>query len=238
MSNLDQDPKMLHPNDIFNNLPGVAWVKDCKLNYFACSNQLLTFTGLKNKSNIIGKSDFDLPWEKYANFYRDGDDLILKEQSVTFLHPMRFPSGKEALILTRKTPIKNSLNDIVGIMGFITYLPGSDRLGIIKKLGLIDCSFNGKTNIGEQYILTENFKDLGISKREMACLFYLIRGKTANEIALILGISKRTSEKHLESLRIKFNCNSKSQVISKAIGMGFVNYLPSETFIEKVIDDI
>lgn len=226
---------MLHSDDIVNHLPGVVWAKDCQLNYFACSNQLLTFIGLKNKTNIIGKSDFDLPWEKYASYYREGDSLVLSGKSNTFLHPMTFSSGKEALILTRKTPIKNSSNDIIGIMGIVTYLPGSHRLGIVKKLGLIDSSLNNRDGGIQQYILGNDFKELEISKREAVCLFYLIRGKTAKEIALILGISKRTSEKHLESIRIKFKCASKSEVISKAIGMGFVNYLPDDALIKKMI---
>ncbi len=229
----------LQANDIVDNLPGLVWVKDRQLNYYACNNQLIAFTGLKDKDKIIGKSDFDLSWEKYAEYYRQGDDPILKGKSITYLHPMQFPSGKEALILTRKTPIKNSFNDIVGIMGLVTYLPGTNRIELIKKLNQFDCAlWGGRRDIQAQYILADNFNNLEISKREADCLFYLIRGKTAKEIAIILFISKRTVEKHLESIRIKFNCESKSQVISKAIEMGFVDYLPNDFFINKMIDNI
>jgi len=229
---------LLQPADIIDNLPGIVWVKDCQLNYYACNKQLISYAGLKNSDNIIGKDDFYLPWAKYAEHYREGDLPILNGKSMTFLHPMRFTSGKEALILTRKTPLQNSFNSVVGVLGFVTPLPGTRRRQVINKLGIIDRSIRGHSNTQIQYILSDNFQDFDISKREAVCLFYLIRGKTAKEIGLILGISKRTAEKHLESIRAKFNCESKSQVISKAIEMGFVNFLPNDTFIDKVIDDI
>lgn len=229
---------ILQPQDIVDNFPGIVWIKDQQLNYYACNHQLIKFTGLKNKDNIVGKSDFDLPWGKYAEYYRQGDDPILNGKSITYLHPMRFSSGKEGLILTRKTPIYNSLENIAGIMGFITYLPGTRKLELIRKLSFIDSSLQTSQEGQVQYILSDNFDDTRISKREAVCLFYLIRGKTAKEIALILGISKRTAEKHLESIRAKLNCGSKSEVFSKALELGFVNFLPNGTFIEKVIDDL
>lgn len=45
-----------------------------------------------------------------------------------------------------------------------------------------------------------------LTMREKECLEWLVKGKTAHEMALILGISKRTSEKHIEKIKEKLGC--------------------------------
>ena len=43
----------------------------------------------------------------------------------------------------------------------------------------------------------------------------MIRGKTAKEIAVILNLSPRTIEHHIENIKIKTNSDSKSELIDK-----------------------
>lgn len=49
-------------------------------------------------------------------------------------------------------------------------------------------------------------------------------------IARILLISPRTVENYIEQLKIKFNCNSKSELIDKAISSGCL-YLLIKSFL-------
>jgi len=58
-----------------------------------------------------------------------------------------------------------------------------------------------------------------LTKREMECLKVCSQGKTAKEVAYVLGISSRTVEKHLIAAKQKFAANTKSQLISH-----FLNY--------------
>lgn len=51
--------------------------------------------------------------------------------------------------------------------------------------------------------------------REMEIIMWNLKGKTAEETASIMGISRRTVEKHFEKLRKKFGCYSKAQVALK-----------------------
>ncbi len=60
-----------------------------------------------------------------------------------------------------------------------------------------------------------------LSKRECTCLFYLLRGKTAADIAKLLFISKRTVETHIENIRTKLNCRNKSEIFDKIFELGF-----------------
>jgi DNA-binding CsgD family transcriptional regulator len=50
------------------------------------------------------------------------------------------------------------------------------------------------------------FGNLYLTEREFECINYLTRGKTAEEIAIILNISKRTVETHVNNIKRKMNC--------------------------------
>ena len=58
-----------------------------------------------------------------------------------------------------------------------------------------------------------------ITPREKEILFWYLKGKTSDETARLLNISRRTVERHFENLREKFNCFSKNQIALKIINM-------------------
>lgn len=57
---------------------------------------------------------------------------------------------------------------------------------------------------------------LTISKRELQCLYYLIRGYSLKQIAHVLKISSRTAGHHIDSAKNKLNCYHRSDLIEKA----------------------
>lgn len=61
------------------------------------------------------------------------------------------------------------------------------------------------------------FGDAPLTPRETQCLTWAARGKTMAETALILGITKRTVEFHLDNARTKLNAMTLSQAVAKAI---------------------
>lgn len=71
---------------------------------------------------------------------------------------------------------------------------------------------------------------INLSSREEECLVLMIRGASANEIGIKLGLSKRTVEFHTESLKSKFNFFKKSELISQAIDLGYLSTLPGIFF--------
>lgn len=54
-----------------------------------------------------------------------------------------------------------------------------------------------------------------LSNREIDCIYFLLHNKTAKETAREMNISHRTVEFYLEGIRIKLNCESKSDLILK-----------------------
>lgn len=56
-----------------------------------------------------------------------------------------------------------------------------------------------------------------LTKREKELLQWHLKGKTSQEIAEILMVSRRTIERHFENLREKFHCSSKNQIAVKLL---------------------
>ncbi len=72
--------------------------------------------------------------------------------------------------------------------------------------------------------LTGDLEGELLTSKQLGCIIYLIEGKTAKEIAKILRISYRTVEGHINKLKIRFNCNTKNQLISKLLKNGLGIY--------------
>jgi DNA-binding CsgD family transcriptional regulator len=60
-----------------------------------------------------------------------------------------------------------------------------------------------------------------LTKREQECLYYYIRGYTCKLVAKKLELSHRTVENYMENVKAKFDCHSKSELIIRAIEVGF-----------------
>ncbi|MET0336403.1 MAG: LuxR C-terminal-related transcriptional regulator [Caulobacter sp.] len=62
--------------------------------------------------------------------------------------------------------------------------------------------------------------DLDLPRRQKQCLRYWHVGKTAGDIGLILELSHRTVQRHLEDLRRSFDVSSCRDVIAKLEAIG------------------
>lgn len=61
-----------------------------------------------------------------------------------------------------------------------------------------------------------------LTLRQYDCLYYLIKGMTAKEIANILGLSYRTVQDHFERIKQKFNCHRRSELIFHALKITYI----------------
>ncbi len=59
----------------------------------------------------------------------------------------------------------------------------------------------------------------GLTCREVEVLEWVVRGKTNNEIGLILQISPRTASKHLELIYIKLGVESRTAAVVQLLEM-------------------
>lgn len=62
-----------------------------------------------------------------------------------------------------------------------------------------------------------------LTPRELECLRWTFTGKTAWEVAHILGISEATAARHLNSATRKLDCVNKHQAVLKALRLGLIS---------------
>lgn len=65
----------------------------------------------------------------------------------------------------------------------------------------------------------DRLESLGLSKREAEVLYWIAEGKGNSEVAVILGVSKRTIEKHLESVYKKLHVENRMSAMVVANGI-------------------
>lgn len=90
---------------------------------------------------------------------------------------------------------------------------------LIQELKTNEEKFIKEININ-RYYLGGAYTGTHLTDREVECLNWCVRGKTAEEISILLSISNRTIERHLANVMRKLNCNKQSQLIRKAIELG------------------
>lgn len=71
----------------------------------------------------------------------------------------------------------------------------------------------------QQFHLGGAYNNVYLTKREAECIAWLCKGKTADEIGIILNISRRTVINHLHHIKEKTACHSMSQLL--ALGQEF-----------------
>lgn len=73
-------------------------------------------------------------------------------------------------------------------------------------------------------IESDNYNAYPLTPREIECFYWMIQGKSAEEIGIIIGISRRTVEKYIESMKVKYNCAKVTQLIYQLTKRGLINF--------------
>jgi diguanylate cyclase (GGDEF)-like protein/PAS domain S-box-containing protein len=104
---------------IINTIPiGIFW-KDSKLKYAGCNNFFLKDLNMKDESELIGKSDYDLPWKRDGALYRAVDKDIMDTGigKLNVEEKITDETGAEKWISISKVPQPDGYGKIVGIVG-------------------------------------------------------------------------------------------------------------------------
>lgn len=60
-------------------------------------------------------------------------------------------------------------------------------------------------------------RDIDLTERELECLFWIAEGKTSDEMAMILGISRNTINNYITSVMRKTATKTRSEAIAYAV---------------------
>ena len=192
------------------------WAKDKNYKYLYCNENYAKAAGLDSPSQIIGKSDDDMPWNKLADFFRAGDYGVLQGNTRINIPEVSDTVNNVKDILVSENQLLNNSNKCVGIVGSFVDITGKR---LVKKAGYYD----SKTN---RYYLGEDVLDNAyLCGREIEVFKRILLGYTAQQIGEILKISAKTVEGYIECIKVKLQAKTKGDVIATAIQLGLTQIL-------------
>lgn len=148
-------------------------------------------------------------------------DKILIEKDQSIFEEIMFNRKSDDIskpYLLIKFPLYDYKNNkLLGIFGVAISLDPTQTNSISTSLTtLTDTGLLGPSS--SKNILTPfQVDNTTFTFREKDVMHYLVLGKSAKEIAFILGISPRTVEEYIANIKVKLNVSSKSAVIEKVI---------------------
>ncbi len=219
----------LNALDIMDQLSSATFgVKDRDGRYLFANKKILEQCRLKYREDIIGQHNREVFLKEESSLihtYEEQDMAVIQEEKeVSVLNTWTKPDGTLEIFIGSKAPYRDNQGACIGLIGQSTQL----KTGSLHNLGkyLFSSSQRFIKNRAHAFSIQSHLPNHQLSTRESECLFYLLRGKSAKETGLLLTISPKTVETHLQHIRDKFGCQNKSQLIEKALAEGLLFFLP------------
>ncbi len=115
---------------IIDYIPHYIFWKDKNSVFLGCNETFAKSAGLSSPKEIIGKTDYDLPWTKTESDNYRADDKAVMQKGVPKLHieeTQTFSDGKKITLSTSKVPLFDPKGDIFGVVCIYTDITEKKR---------------------------------------------------------------------------------------------------------------
>ena len=105
---------------VMDNIPQLIFWKDCNSVYQGCNYNFARAAGVGEPKNIVGKTDYDLPWTKEeSDWYRKCDRRVIESDTAEYhiLETQKQADGKQTWADTCKIPLHDAQSNVVGVLG-------------------------------------------------------------------------------------------------------------------------
>ena len=99
-------------NDLINQLPTAIFWKNTESVFLGCNQYFADLAQVSSSINIIGKTDYDLPWGMYEgdSYIKDDQEIInSKLPKLNIEETQTLADGRVITLLTNKIPLFNNL---------------------------------------------------------------------------------------------------------------------------------
>ena len=113
----DQANRMLH--SVLDTAPFYIFWKDRESCYLGGNRKFAEDAGKQTPDDVIGLTDYDLPWAANADLYRKDDAAVMESglPKLVFEEPKDLPDGKRMWVSTSKVPLRDAEGKVFGILG-------------------------------------------------------------------------------------------------------------------------
>ncbi|WP_438971014.1 histidine kinase dimerization/phospho-acceptor domain-containing protein, partial [Methylophaga sp.] len=115
---LSESNKML--SAVLDAIPVRVFWKNTQLEYQGANSLFLEDAGFSEMEEIIGRSDYDMPWpQDISDKFRDDDRAVLADGKALLNKEERLvdKSGKQLWVNTNKVSLNNDDDEIIGVLG-------------------------------------------------------------------------------------------------------------------------
>ncbi len=107
---------------ILNRVPHYLFWKDKNSVFLGCNQLFADSAKLRSPKDIIGKSDFDLPWSAAESlaYTIDDQEVMRSRQAKLNIEESQTIKGKQTTLLTSKVPIFDEHDEPLGVIGIYT----------------------------------------------------------------------------------------------------------------------
>lgn len=105
---------------VLNNIPSFVFWKDTASIYLGCNMNFAKSAGLTSPDDIVGKSDYDMPWSREeSDFFRKIDREVMDsgKSKINFEEPLTNSDGSTRWLRTSKIPLFGDKGEVIGILG-------------------------------------------------------------------------------------------------------------------------
>lgn len=105
---------------VMDNIPQLIFWKDRNSVYLGCNQSFATVAGVGSPANIVGKTDYDLPWKpQETEWFRHCDRRVMTSDTAELgiVEPILQSDGQQNWVETNKIPLHDSAGKVVGILG-------------------------------------------------------------------------------------------------------------------------
>ena len=110
-------------NNIINNLPHFIVWKDINSFFLGCNKKFADSVGLTSPQDIVGKTDYDMPWKKeQSDIFIADDQEVIKHgiPKLSYEETQRQRDGTDIVVLVSKVPMFDKHLHIIGILCIYT----------------------------------------------------------------------------------------------------------------------
>jgi diguanylate cyclase (GGDEF)-like protein/PAS domain S-box-containing protein len=130
---------------VIDNIPQRVFWKDRESRYLGCNNAFARDAGLAYNEQVIGKTDFELPWAMLAEVVRADDEEVMIT-TVPKMHYERDVVMGDSLrtVVTSKMPLLDGEGETIGVLGSYHDVTDSKRAELALRLQsrALDASVN------------------------------------------------------------------------------------------------
>jgi DNA-binding CsgD family transcriptional regulator len=213
-------------DSLLSQLPGQFTIKDLENRFAFASDSAACLAGYKTGAQMQGLNCYDLknPMVDYADKLTENNLKLMRQTKLKrFIYLCKDAGGNTSTMLMSKKPILDSNSQVIGLYSTVEKL--SAECSMIETV-----AHHGLSIEKPFFEITNQYGHLDLSRREVECFFFLLRGRSNNDIAKRLTLSKRTVDTYIENIKNKLNCNSRTEIFDYAYARGYMYILPEMFF--------